>query len=460
MGINRTIYYSGEAPMYGYSLHRSYSNHEHLKQRAIFLDFNDNGSIFFRNNEKIIKKLLEKKKITLYNPNIELLKQSEKLTYYYPEYRSFNFEKSNFKNEDISKIILSGLRLDEFQINKSGILFPLENYRNYNYNEGLPSYSYIFLDLTNILSFEEIKRDLKETIALVAIDIFGIHRYVFNIKPTWFERNFRAKREKLIEYKYNTRNPFEKLEGYLKIYPKNQSFLKEKKIDTGKGPFYRIVSNIDEEEVEKSNRELKFNQMLIVASNVKNEIELLAENGFEELALMAIIKAFKIENESKMLEYKEKIDSLKNLVSGDIEKKWFADTEHILSRLIITKDYRIILVDYDIEIKLNPLHKSLYFLFLKHPEGMLLSEIGGHKEELMEWYLKLSNRKISDNFDNSIEILCNPFENSVYEKISRIKREFVKQLDDRIAKEYYISNTIARQPKKINLPQELVIWEK
>ena len=43
-----------------------------------------------------------------------------------------------------------------------------------------------------------------------------------------------------------------------------------------------------------------------------------------------------------------------------------------LSRLVIMKDYRLLLPDYnDMEIKMEPLVKAVYLLFLKHPEGIL-----------------------------------------------------------------------------------------
>ena len=42
-----------------------------------------------------------------------------------------------------------------------------------------------------------------------------------------------------------------------------------------------------------------------------------------------------------------------------------------LSRLVITKDYRFVLADYDNrEVELQPVHKAVYLLFLAHPEGI------------------------------------------------------------------------------------------
>ncbi len=58
---------------------------------------------------------------------------------------------------------------------------------------------------------------------------------------------------------------------------------------------------------------------------------------------------------------------------------------------------RYILVDYgELEIKLNPLHKSLYLLFLSHPEGIYFSKMEDYEKNyftgiigyLTEKYLK------------------------------------------------------------------------
>ena len=51
-------------------------------------------------------------------------------------------------------------------------------------------------------------------------------------------------------------------------------------------------------------------------------------------------------------------------------------------------------------------------------------------------------------------------ENSLYEKLSRIKKEFVTQMDDKVAKMYYVTSFDVGSPKKIALPNELIFWEK
>ena len=51
-----------------------------------------------------------------------------------------------------------------------------------------------------------------------------------------------------------------------------------------------------------------------------------------------------------------------------------------LSRLLITKDYRLILLDYEnIEVKMEPIHKAVYLLFLNHPEGIRFKELPDYR---------------------------------------------------------------------------------
>lgn len=60
-------------------------------------------------------------------------------------------------------------------------------------------------------------------------------------------------------------------------------------------------------------------------------------------------------------------------------------TKTQLSRLVITKDHRIVLPDYnDIEVKMEPLVKAVYLLFLKHSEGILFKELTDYREELLD----------------------------------------------------------------------------
>ena len=141
---------------------------------------------------------------------------------------------------------------------------------------------------------------------------------------------------------------------------------------------------------------------------------------------------------------------LEKLIHGD-EK---------MSRLYITKDYRLFLLDYqNKEVRMTPIHKALYLLFLKYPDGLFFHDLVDYREELMELYKKIKGGLFYEkSAQNSIDKLTNHLDNSIYEKISRIKESFTIHIHDRLAKYYYIDGK-KNEVKKILLPRELVVWE-
>ena len=130
-----------------------------------------------------------------------------------------------------------------------------------------------------------------------------------------------------------------------------------------------------------------------------------------------------------------------------------------LSRLVITKDYRIVLPDYhDMEILMEPLVKAVYLLFLNHPEGILFKDLHSYRNELAEIYGKLRPGGLTERALQSIEDVTNPLLNSINEKCARIRGAFVGQFDDHMARHYYIDGRRG-EAKKISLPRDLIIWE-
>lgn len=130
-----------------------------------------------------------------------------------------------------------------------------------------------------------------------------------------------------------------------------------------------------------------------------------------------------------------------------------------LSRLVITKDYRLLLPDYnDMEIKMEPLVKAVFLLFLNHPEGILFKHLPDYREELAKIYNKVKPLGLTDRALQSIEDVTNPLLNSINEKCARIRGAFVGQFDDHMARHYYIDG-LRGEAKKISLPRELVVWE-
>ena len=107
------------------------------------------------------------------------------------------------------------------------------------------------------------------------------------------------------------------------------------------------------------------------------------------------------------------------------------------------------------------LSKTLYFFYLRHPEGVPFKLLDNHKEELFQIYKRITNRDDIDALRKSIDYLVDPQYNSINEKASRIKTAFVNEFDDNIAQNYYISlhDTAVALNRRIALDRNLVIDE-
>ena len=130
-----------------------------------------------------------------------------------------------------------------------------------------------------------------------------------------------------------------------------------------------------------------------------------------------------------------------------------------LSHLRITCRKEIILDDFDFrEVRMDTLTKAVYLLFLRHPEGIRFKELSEHVAELEELYLSITDRTDIVAIRRSIGSLTDPFDNSINEKVSKVKKAFRNAVDDRIARFYYIDGNQGAA-KGIALDRSLVIWE-
>lgn len=130
-----------------------------------------------------------------------------------------------------------------------------------------------------------------------------------------------------------------------------------------------------------------------------------------------------------------------------------------LSKLVITKKHEILLPDYNnMVIKMEPLVKAIFFLFLKHPEGIIFKHLPDYRQELIDIYKNLRPLGMSDRALQSIEDVTNPFLNSINEKCARIRAAFISKFDEHLAKSYYVTGERG-EAKKISLSRDLVEWE-
>lgn len=160
-----------------------------------------------------------------------------------------------------------------------------------------------------------------------------------------------------------------------------------------------------------------------------------------------------------MKEVKERVDRLRQHGVAEYILETLFRVEDKLSRLVITSDHRVLLPDYnDMEIKMEPLVKAVYLLFLRHPEGIAFKDLPDYRQELTDLYRMLRPTGLTARARASIEDVTNPLSNSINEKCARIRAAFLTRFDDRLAQHYYITGQRA-EPKRITLSRELVVWE-
>ena len=138
-----------------------------------------------------------------------------------------------------------------------------------------------------------------------------------------------------------------------------------------------------------------------------------------------------------------------------------------LSRLVITKDYRFVLVDYQVEVELQPVHKAVYLLFLAHPEGIEFKRLADYREELKGYYLQTAKLLDKEKIEEGVNHLTDPLDNAINEKCSRIKKVFLDLMDEYRASYYIISSHTQKhiagrvwyeRLKVITLPREFIVY--
>lgn len=107
-------------------------------------------------------------------------------------------------------------------------------------------------------------------------------------------------------------------------------------------------------------------------------------------------------------------------------------------RLIVEGQGCISFPDYKAKAYLNPVERTLFYLFLNHPEGITSDDLVLHWKELCRIYSRESSFADSNFREDKIESLCAESRTVFYATVSRVKRKFRDVLGDQNAAPFII----------------------
>ena len=92
----------------------------------------------------------------------------------------------------------------------------------------------------------------------------------------------------------------------------------------------------------------------------------------------------------------------------------------------------------DIKIKLTPMERTLYILFLRYPDGINADELWRYWDELCKIYGSQMVYDDKDVIEDAVEGICDEEKVTWYTNVSRIKRKIIDKLGKRAAEQYII----------------------
>ena len=157
---------------------------------------------------------------------------------------------------------------------------------------------------------------------------------------------------------------------------------------------------------------------------------------------------------SELLALLEKVQERLNIIGNGLRTESVEPVE-----LFIDVHFNIRMGGADGSIlALRPLVKTLFILFLKHPEGILLKQRDCYREELEKIYLTINPNTDRDDVKARIARLVDLQDNSFSEKASVLNARLAELLPEGIASDYQIQGYNGC-PRKIHLNPLMVHWE-
>ena len=218
-----------------------------------------------------------------------------------------------------------------------------------------------------------------------------------------------------------------------------------------------VVFSVSDIYLDSLGEEVKQSQSATPAETVEKEKEEELEDEEKEIldierkknaALQAI--------QAQILDYVTKYQANPSqLMQTLIEGKFIIGNK--LSPLVINNDMKIVLPHYnEVEVKMPAMLRSIYILFLKHPEGIALRDIADYRADLENIYAVVMPGRNEEKAQATINNLVDPTSNTLNEYLSKIKRCFKSCIiDDELADKYCITGKRG-EPYRINLNPALI----
>lgn len=184
----------------------------------------------------------------------------------------------------------------------------------------------------------------------------------------------------------------------------------------------------------------------------------------------AFLNSFQEEIDKYGQETMKMLDQLQDLAysirKNGVPQKRISDAVIVypeLKDILITRDYKILIPECNnVEIELDPVPKTLYFLFLRHKDGLLRTDLKGLEDEIiMIMKAILHTDDLTQSKTDAIRNLIGKKDDEVSGKTkiksfsdncNAIKNEFLKVFDEDTASYYYITGQKGKM-RGIKLPR-------
>lgn len=125
-------------------------------------------------------------------------------------------------------------------------------------------------------------------------------------------------------------------------------------------------------------------------------------------------------------------------------------------RIRVTKELRIYVDGRELHVR--PMAKTVFLLFLKHPEGITLKDMWDYRDELRSLYSMVSRSGDRELIERRMANLLDLCSNSLNVNISRVNSALAALIDSAHLQSYTITGRHGA-PKSISMDRSLVEWD-